>query len=51
MYVLAKFQPNMPIMLGVMALQSGNNKKIDLNSKYWENRLQVLTKTDVTFYE
>jgi len=27
MYVLAKFQPDMPITLVVMALQSGNKKK------------------------
>jgi len=49
MYALAKFQPNMPITLGVIALQSGNNKKIDLYSKHWENKLQALTKTDVTY--
>jgi len=33
MYALAKFQPVMPLTFGVMALQSGNNKKIDLYSK------------------
>jgi len=27
MYALAKFQPDMPGILGVMTLQSGNNKK------------------------
>jgi len=46
MFTLAKFQPDLP---GVMALKSGNNKKIDLYSKYWENQLQVLTKTDVIY--
>jgi len=45
MYALAKFQPDMPIALGVMALQSGNN---NFYSKYWENKLQALTKPDVT---
>jgi len=49
MYALAKFQPDMPIALRVMALQSGNNKKINLYSKHWENKLQALTKTDVTY--
>jgi len=44
MYTLVKFQPDMPIILGVMALQSGNNKKIDLYSKHWEYKLQALTK-------
>jgi len=33
MYALAKFQSDMPITWGVMALQSGDNKKIDLYSK------------------
>jgi len=49
MYALTKFQPDMPITLGVMALQSGNNKKIDLYSKHWENKLQALTKTAVVY--
>jgi len=39
----------MPITLGAMVLQSSNNKKIDLNSKHWENKLQALTKADVTY--
>jgi len=34
MYAPAKFEPDMPITLGVMALQSGDNKKIDLYSKH-----------------
>jgi len=34
MYALAKFQPDMPIALGVIALQSSNSKKIDLYSKH-----------------
>jgi len=44
MYVLAKFQPDMPITLRVMALKSDKNKKIDLYSKHRENKLQALTK-------
>jgi len=32
-----------------MTLQNGNNKKIDLYSKYWENKLQALIKTDITY--
>jgi len=47
-YALAKFQSSMPIILGVTVLQSGNSKKINLYSKHWENKLQVLTKMDVT---
>jgi len=34
MYALAKFQPDMPITLGVKAR---NSEKIDLYSKHWEN--------------
>ena len=45
MYPLAKFQPHMP---GVTALQSSNNRKIDLYSKYRENKLQAFTKMVVT---
>ena len=48
-YLLAKFQPHMPITSGVTVLQSSNNKKIDLYSKYKENKLQALTKTVVTY--
>ena len=44
-----KFQPDMPITLGVIALTSGNSKKIDFYSKHWENKLQALTKMDVTY--
>ena len=50
-YPLAKFQPHMPITLGVTALQSGNNRKIDLYSKYGENILQAPTKTVVTYQQ
>jgi len=32
-----------------MALQNGNNKKIDLYSNHSENKLQALTKPDVTY--
>jgi len=33
----------MQTALEVMALQSSINEKIDLYSKYWENKLQALT--------
>jgi len=46
MYGLTKFQPEMPLALGVIALQSGNNKKINL---YWKTKLQALTKMDVNY--
>ena len=39
----------MPEALGVTALQSSNNWKIDLCSKYRENKLQALTKMVVTY--
>ena len=45
-YVLAKFQPK---TCEVTALQSSSNRKINLYSKYRENTLQLLTKTDVTY--
>ena len=35
--------------LGVTVPQSSNNRKIDLYSEYWENKLQALTKTVVTY--
>ena len=35
--------------MGVTALQSSNNRKIDLYSKYREYKLQALTKTVVTY--
>ena len=41
----------MPITLGVTALQSGNNRKIDLYSKYRENKLQAPAKTVVTYQQ
>ena len=37
-YSLATFQPHMSIPFGVTVLQSSNNTKIDLYSKYWENK-------------
>ena len=49
MYPLAKFQLHMPITLRVTALQSSNNRKIDLYRKYRENKLQALTKMIVTY--
>ena len=48
-YPLAKFQLHLPITLGVTALQSSNNRKINLYSKYRENTLQARTKTIVTY--
>ena len=48
-YLLAKFQLHMPIALGVTALQSSNNRKIDMYSKYKENKLQALTEMVVTY--
>ena len=48
-YALAMFQPCMPTTFGVTALQSSSNRKIDLYSKYWENIIQLLTKTIVTY--
>ena len=48
-YPLAIFQLHMPITFGVTALQSSNNRKIDMYSKYRENKLQALTKTVVTY--
>jgi len=48
MYALAKF--DMPITFRVMAQhQSSNNKKINLFRKHLENKLQVLTKADITY--
>ena len=41
----------MPITFGVTALQSSNNRKIDMYSKYRENKLQALTKTVVTYQQ
>jgi len=49
MYTLAKFQPGMPKSFKATALQSSNNRKIDLCSKYRKNKLQVLTKTAVVY--
>ena len=49
MYVLAKFQLHILKSFEVTALQSSSNRKIDLCSKYRENKLQVLSKTDITY--
>ena len=49
MYVMAKIQLHILKCFEVTALQSSSNRKIDLYSKYWENKLQALTKTDVTY--
>ena len=49
MYLLAKFQLHILKASEVTALQSSSNRKIDLYSKHRENKLQALTKTDVTY--
>ena len=49
MYVLAKFQLHIIKAFEVIVLQSNSNRKIDLYSKYRENKLQALLKTDVTY--
>jgi len=38
-----------PTLLWSYGLHSGNSRKIDLHSKHWQNKLQVLTKTNVTY--
>ena len=48
-YPLAKFQPHMSITLGVTALQSSNNRNIDLYSKYREINCRCLQKMVVTY--
>jgi len=48
-YLLAKFQIHILITYGVIALQSSNNRIIDLYSEYRGNKLQVLTYTVVTY--
>ena len=53
MYVLAKFSCTIIIIIQrtfeVTVLQSSSNRKIDLYSNCRENKLQVLTKTDVAY--
>jgi len=49
MYVLVKFQLRILKTFQVTALQSSSNRKINLHSKYGKNKLQALTKTDVTY--
>ena len=49
MYMLAKFQLRILKAFEVTALQSNSNRKVDLYSKYRENKLQALTKTNVTY--
>ena len=49
MYVLAKFQLHILKAIEVTALKNSSNRKIDLYNKHWENKLQVLPKTDVTY--
>ena len=49
MCALSKFQLRILKAFEVTVLQSTSNRKIDLYSKYRENKLQVLTKTDVTY--
>ena len=47
--VLAKCQLHILRDFQVTVLQIGSSKKIDLYSKYRENKLQVLAKTYVTY--
>ena len=49
MCVLSKFQHRILKAFEVTVLQSSSNRKIDSYSKYGENTLQTLTKTDVTY--
>ena len=49
MYLLAKFQVHVLITQEVTALQSSNNRTIDLYCEYRGNKLQVLTKMVVTY--
>ena len=49
MYLLTKFQLHILVTYGVIALQSRNNRIIDLYSEYRGNKLQALTKTIVTY--
>ena len=49
MCVLSKFQLHILKIFEVTVLQSSSNRKIDLYSNYRENKLQALTKTDVTY--
>ena len=50
MYLLAKFQLHVLKLLKLQPYKVAAIRiKIDLYSKYWENKLQALTKTDVTY--
>ena len=49
LYMLAKFQLRILKASEVTALQSSNNRKIDLWSKHRENELYMLPKVDVTY--
>ena len=49
MCLLVKLQLRILKAFEVTVLQSSSNRRIDLYSKYRENKLQVLTKTDVTY--
>ena len=48
-YSLARSQLRMPITLRVTALWNSSNRKINLYARYWENKLQALTKTMITY--
>ena len=50
MYVLAKFQLRFLKAFEVTALQSSSNRKIELYSKYRENKLQALTNINLLMY-
>ena len=49
MYVLAKLQLHILKAFEVIALQSSSYRKINFYSKFRKNKLQQLTKTDVTY--
>ena len=49
MYLLAKFQLHILKAFEVITLQSSSNRKINLYSEHWENKLQASTKTDQTY--
>jgi len=50
MYALEKFPPRILNAYEGTTLRSSNkNRKIDLYSKYTENKLQVVPKMDVTY--
>jgi len=49
MYVLEKFKHRILKAFEVTAVQSSYNRKIDMYSKYRENKVLALIKTNVTY--